>query len=472
MAQWYDVNRSQRLALDALSEAERIDDWFKRGIVLADAAAVLAISGENTVNMSSEKFDEATELALRFMKKDPIRASSLMARIAYDKAFTKFYMDSDKLFYESVVIPLEAVGLSEALPTIMRILRLASKAKYFYVIYEVAKDWLLPMIDGEKNMALKAKYLSLCANAVLPVSIGWSANIAKEALSLVKSLLDAETLPLYYGFYTLSDPLAYAMTLLDMVPTLANTAYILPRDSTKLLRSIISVSEKLMGLYARSSRRRIKKWMSNGVLAFLRRLGTIVASLKHCPKMHKAVEELASKFMHNARNAIRMIYGVGSPEQILLELHYAYGLSGKDIESAVRHARGVLEMLFKYENNMWVLRSNEYSDLLRRPKGVLCEIMWLLTEIAFRDSSTLKDTIMDILIDLSEAMDQKTYTIFLISLIEKIRRPEIARELLQSIFNVLIDEGKITKKYIPKKFYEIVDTIDPMLARFIVEEIP
>ncbi|MEX0569412.1 MAG: hypothetical protein Q6363_009720 [Candidatus Njordarchaeota archaeon] len=475
MAQWYDVNQSQRLALDALDEAEKVGDWYQKGILLADAAAVLAISGDDTVNLAGEKFDAATEIAFKNINNDPLRASQLLARIAYDKAFTKYYLDSDKYFYESIVIPIEAMGLAEAMPTIMRVLRLASKARYFYIIYEVIKDWLLPMIDAERGIYTRAKFLALCANAALPVSINWSVNIAREALAQIKGVIDSELVPLYYDMGFLDDSLPYVSNILDLIPIMANIAFILPRDSIRLLKKVFYTIDKLLMVYLKYFKRKYKGSISEELVDFSEKLGVIISALRDVPNIYASIEPLATKFISSLEKIIQIYNTEHIISSFLLYTSYAYGLAFRQPKKAGKYVELVIDRIFKFEKNMWLFKDKKMEKAVFEDKifrDVFSSIMAMAIEIAFKANTSLKETMIKILIDISETTDQRKYTEFLTLLFEKIDKDEISKQILINVFNVLIDEGKITRKRIPRRFYRIINNIDPMLAKFISEEIP
>ncbi len=473
MAQWYDVNQSQSLALDALSEANKIGDWYKRGIILSNAAAVLAISGDDTVNIAMEKFDEATELAFRYLNKYPLKAASLLGRIAYDKAFTKFYMDSDKFFFESIIIPLEVAALGEALPIILKILRLASKARYFYVIYEVVKDWLLPLIDREGDIIYKAKLLAMCSTVTIPVSVNWARSIAREALSLSKSVIDTEMLPIYYDVSLIDDPLAYVSNILNTLLIISNAAFPLPKDSVSFSRRVLAMVEKLLNLYVRRFKKSSKYRIVDKIIDFNRRFGIIIASLRRTPRLYEEALTLADKFLFNIKQLFIITYGSSSLERFLADLAFIHGLSSRGVVDVTKYLNSVMNALFSYERNMWGFKNEEILRLIKnRDKlRMLSDILRIIVEVSFLTDQKLKDTVTKILIDLSESMDQKTYTTMFMSIIEKIERKEISRYLLTNVLNVLIDEGKMSKSTISRRFYKVINSIDPLLARFISEEI-
>lgn len=475
MAQWYDINQSQRLALDALNEVDKIGNWYQKGILLADAAAVLAISGEDTVNLAGEKFDDATEIAFRNIDREPLKAAQLLARIAYNKAFTKYYLDSDKFFYESIVISIEVAELSEAMPTIMRILRLASKARYFYIIYEVIKDWLLPMIDAERNAYLKAKFLAFCANAALPVSINWAVSIAREALSQIKSIINSELFPLHYGTGFFDDPLPYASKILDLIPLMANIAFIIPKDSIKILKDLSSIMDRLLMLYLRFFKREHMAPIGKRLIDFSKKFGIIVSALRDVPGVYKDIELIATKFLSNLESIIYMYDREHALSSYLLQIAYAHGLATRQPKKAGKYVESVINNLFEFEKNMWLFKDKRIEKEVFEDKvfrEMFSRIMAMAIEIAFKANTALKDTVTKILIDISETTDQAKYTKFLTLLFEKIDDNDISKRVLIDIFNVLIDEGKITRKRIPRKLYKIIGNIDPMLAKFISEEIP
>ena len=474
MAQWYDINQSQSLALDALNEAEKIGDWYKRGLIISDAATVLAISGDDTVSLASEKFDEATELAFKYLNKNPLKAASLLGRIAYDKAFTRFYMDSDKFFYESIIIPLEAASLNDAFPLIMKILWLASKARYFYVIYEIVKDCLLPLIDREKDVIQKARFLAMCSAITIPVSINWSRNIANEALSLVKSFVDSEVLPIYYEPSLIGDPLSYTLNIMSVASVISHAAYSMPKESVSIFNRVLTIADRLLSTYTRYFRRRAKYSLVDKIAEFNKKLGFIISSLKKTPRLYKDAMNLGDKFVYNVRQIIARIYGVDSLEHIMTYLSFLYGLSHRRNKDVIKPINNIIHDLFKYENNMWCLKREEIIKMIGKDKntfGLFVEILKIVSEIAYNLNQSLKETIIKILIDLSEAMDQKTYTSLLTALVEKIENRDIVKVLISNVFNILIDEGRISKSVMPKKLYRVINNIDPMLARFILEEI-
>jgi len=473
IAQWYDINQSQRLALDAIDEAEKIGDWYRKGIILADAAAVLAISGEDTVGLSSEKFDEAIELAFKHLKKYPIRAASLLGRIAYDKAFTRFYVDSDKYFFESIIIPLEVGGLEEGLPTIVRILRLASKVRYFYVVYEVVRDWLLPLIEKETNFLSRAKYLSVCANIALPVSISWAVNIAREALSMTKSVVDSEILPLYYDTIFMGDMLAYAYNIIKVLPTLANVAFPLPHETIKIVDRVFRLTENITKSYLRMIRRKIRRGRMDEIFNFIHELGVFMSFLRNIPVLYDRVYGMAEQFTRSVHQIFKILFK-DSPIIYIPHAYLIHGAAGKPSELVVRKAREILERIFKYEKNMWIIRNKDiYKRITRDGEAlrIFGDLMGLLGEVALRSGGVLSDTYTRIITDLSEVLDQKAYTDLLVAVLERIERKDVTRKLLHKILNILIDEQRVMWGVMSKKLYRIINNIDPVLAKFLIEEV-
>ncbi len=472
MAQWYDVNQSQRLALDAIDEAEKIGDWYKKGVVLADAATVLAISGEDTTNLAEQKFDEATELAFRFLKKNPMRAARLIGRIAYDKAFTKFYMDSDKFFYESIIIPLEVGGLEEALPVIMRNLRLASKARYFYVVYEVVKDWLLPLADKENDLLRKAKFLSICSHMAIPISISWASAIAREAVSIVKNIINSELLPMLYDTIFVGDPLVYIYSILRVIPIFANIAFSIPKETAEFLYRILGMTENFTKIYIRVFRRNIGRHLKE-VLNFSHELGVLAAHFRDLPRIYEEVVNIAEQFAYSARRVLASAC-IDPLEQYLPCVYFLYGLSQRMSSYVLEKAKNIMMELFEFQNNMWVPKDEKIIQKLARRKQHLetfSEILRILGEIMLRTQKPIRDTYLKILTDLSELLDQRIYAGLFLRVIEKIENKEVSKQLLTRVFNVLIDEGKITRDLVTRRFYKVINAIDPILAKFIVEEV-
>lgn len=473
-AEWFDINQAQRLALDALNEIKRIDDWYKRSIIMADAATVLAISGEDTVGLAREKFDEATEISFKKIDDDPLRAAYVLGRIAYDKAYTRFYLDSDKYFFESIAILLEADDLERTMPIIFKILKLAGKVRYFYVIYEVIRDWLLPLVDKVPDVILRARFLSVISHLAIPVSTNWAISIARESLSHIRNIIDYEFIPIYDDYSFMDRPLRHALTLLDLLPTLINTSYAIPQDTSSLMDHIISIIVRLTNLYTQDIPKRHKRITNDDLLTFMRKMGRIIAILRSAPRISKHLTKHMMEFLLRLKRAYSLILGNDSIYLSLPSLNFIYGLSLIRSDLATELLLEEIKNIFSYEKNTWILRDSEFLSKLANNKSLLeqfADILRLIVEVGFRINKNVRTITIDLLIDLSEQMEHHVYTRLLTRLLEKIRDQQIAKSILINIFNVLIDEEKISKKDLPRKFYRIVRNIDPVYAKFIMEEL-
>ena len=475
IAEWFDVNQAQRLALDSLSEAEKTRDWYERAFLFADSAAVLAISGEDTVGLANEKFDEAAELAFKHVTDDPHRAAYILGRIAYNKAYTRFYMDSEKFFYESIAILIETLGIEGAMPTIRKILKLAIKTRYFYIVYETMRDWLLPLIDQIRNIPHKARFLAMSSHLVLPLSINWATSLARESLSMIRGLIENESLSVYYDYLPFGRPLFYASEILDTLPVLSHAAFVLPSESRRVLSGLITIMESLLRIYLRNIRRRISRDSGKNVISFSRKLGVSLVALKSIPTFYTALDDIAQKFLHNLKETLIIKYGADQIFSLIPYSYFAHGIAQGDFQRARDIARQIIDELFVHDKTMWRFRNEKFSEILIKEKHlieILGEILGILIEICFRIGGTLRDTITRIIIDLSEQIDSKTYTKLLISILERIRDRAVAKKLLVDTMNVLLDERRISKKDLSSKFFRTIRSIDSALAKTIAEELP
>ncbi len=474
IAEWFDINQAQRLALDGLSEAEKTRDWYEKSFLLADSAMVLAISGEDTVGLANEKFNEAAEIAFKHISDDPSRAAYLIGRIAHDKAYTRFYMDSEKFFYESIVLLIETLGIEAGMSTIKKILKLAIKTRYYYIVYETMRDWLLPLIDQIRSISQRARLLAISSHLVLPLSMNWAISLARESLSMVRNVIENESLSIYYDYIPLGRPLLYASEILEYIPALSNAAYILPVESKKILSGVTTILESLLRIHLKSIKRRMSIDIGKSMVTFSKKLGNSLVALKSIPAFYTILNDIAHRFFHDLDNILSAKYGEKQIRSLIPYSYFAYGIAQGDIHRASNIVRKIIERMFVYDKTMWRFKNETLPETLTKDRylvEILGEILGVIVEIGFRASNTLRDTITRIIIDLSEHIESKIYTRLLVSILERIKNRIVAKRLLVNTINVLLDEKKIRRKDLPNKFFRVIKNIDSALAKTIVEEI-
>ena len=236
---------------------------------------------------------------------------------------------------------------------------------------------------------------------------------------------------------------------------------------------MFTITENLTKAYFRMFRRRIRKDYIREALNFSYELGFFVAHLRSMPKLYEEAYNAAEQFAYSIRQLLKSLHR-DPLEQYLPCVYLIYGLSQRMNDHVLEKAKMILAKLFEFKNNMWVPRDEEVLKKISRKKEYLeifSDIMRVLGEIILRSREPIRDTYLKILTDLSEILDPKTYAELFMHMIEKIENREVSKQLLSRVFNVLIDEGKITRDLITKRFYKVINAIDPVLARFIVEEV-
>ena len=246
--------------------------------------------------------------------------------------------------------------------------------------------------------------------------------------------------------------------------------YVVIDSSTDCTPQII---ENLAKMYFKVLRRRMRKDRIREALDFSYELGVFVANFKHLPKLYEEAYNAAEQFAYSIRQLLVSLHS-DPLEQYLPSTYFIYGLSQKISDNVLERAKGILMKIFEFRNNMWVFRNDEILERITKKKRsleIFSDIMRILGEIALKSRKPMRDTYLKILTDLSEILDPKIYAKLFMRVIEKMENKAISKQLLSSVFNVLIDEGKITRDLITRKFYKVINAIDPILARFIVEEV-
>ncbi|MCR8453961.1 MAG: hypothetical protein NDP13_03130 [Crenarchaeota archaeon] len=472
IAEWFDVNQAQRLALDSLNEAEKTSNWYEKALLLADSSTVLAITGEDTVNLANEKFNEAAELAFKHISDNPKKAAYVIGRIAYDKAFTKFYIDSDKLFYESVAILIETLGVEKGISTIRDILRLIIKARYYYVAYEIIKDWILPMTSKIQSSCSKARLLATCSHIALPISTNWASTLAGESILTIRNVIEDSTLT-QYSRTLISENISHIDSILGCIPALLEAAYVLPHES----RKIISKAESIIEMIFRTCMIGIKgkgTYKSVHIKTLSRNLGKALASVKPIPAFYEALSETSYRLLQELGKALKTESLINRIYDALIYASFAHGISKGDPSKAASIAKGVIDKLFIYDKNMWRFKDEKLLERLAK-NGSLTEligdVIGSLVEVCFKVGGSLRDTLSKIIVDLSEYIEHGRYTKLLTNALSKIRSRIIARKLLMNVINVLVDEKKIQREDLSGDFLRAIKNIDPVLARNIIDEL-